>query len=109
MNEWSEWRPFPDPQKGGVLIAPFGPGCYNLRRGTQLILFGMGGHVASRMTSLLPSPWGTGTRNNLEKRKYLLEYLSEIEYQTLTCADRQSAIEAERIIATRSAEYLFPT
>lgn len=109
LNEWSEWRPFPDPRKGGVLVAPFGPGCYNLRHGHQLVLFGMGGHVASRMTSLLPSPLGKGTRNNSAKRCYLLEHLLEIEYQTLACSDRQSAIEAERILAAKKSKYRFQT
>jgi hypothetical protein len=39
MNEWSEWHRFPDPRKGELLIAPFGPGCYELRHGTQLVLY----------------------------------------------------------------------
>lgn len=28
-----------------MLTAPFGPGCYELRHGSQMILFGMGSHV----------------------------------------------------------------
>jgi hypothetical protein len=99
MNEWSEWRPFPDPRKGGVLIAPLGPGCYNLRLGPQLVLFGMAGHVASRMTSLLPEPHGKGTRNNSKKRYYVFEHLAEIEYQTMACASREDATAAEKEIA----------
>jgi len=31
IGKWSRWRPFPDPTKGGFIIAPFGPGCYELR------------------------------------------------------------------------------
>lgn len=74
-TEWSEWRSFPDPRKSGMLIAPFGPGCYQLRNGEQLVLFGQAGHVAYRMTSLLPDPLGCGTRGNEGKRKYVCEHL----------------------------------
>jgi hypothetical protein len=56
IDRWSAWRPFPDPSKGGILAAPFGPGCYELRKGKKLVLYGMGGNVAARMTSLLPKP-----------------------------------------------------
>jgi hypothetical protein len=41
--EWSAWRRFPDPRKLELLTAPFGPGCYELRDGEQLVVFGMGG------------------------------------------------------------------
>ena len=41
-----------DPRKLELLTAPFGPGCYQLRDGVQLLVFGMGGHVAQRMSSL---------------------------------------------------------
>jgi hypothetical protein len=30
-SEWSDWLPFPDPKARGILQAPFGPGCYELR------------------------------------------------------------------------------
>ena len=109
INDWSDWRPFPDPREGGVLVAPFGPGCYKLKHGDKLLLFGMGGHVASRMTSLLPAPLGKGTRNNSAKRQYLLEHLPEIQYQTLACVDRAAARKAENVIAVSRNEYLFTT
>ncbi len=60
-TEWSEWRLFPDPRKSEILVAPFGPGCYELRNGEQLVLYGRGAHVAYSMTSLLPSDLGWGT------------------------------------------------
>src|SRR5690349_8984928 len=96
-GKWSRWRPFPDPNKGGILVAPFGPGCYELRhrRSHKLILFGRGGHVASRMTSLLPNPDGTGVRRNDGKRKYVCSHLSDIEYRTLPCITREDATECE--------------
>ena|ERR1700676_2563883 len=57
-NKWSKWRRFADPRRLELLTAPFGPGCYVLRDGEQLVLYGMGGHLTQRMVSLLPSPFG---------------------------------------------------
>ena len=66
MMKWSRWVPFPDPQSGGFLKAPFGLGVYELRdRETgNLILYGMSKNVSTRMSSLLPNPPGTGTRKH---------------------------------------------
>ena len=93
---WSEWRLFPDPRRQETLTAPFGPGCYELRVGTQLLLFGSGAHCAARMTSLLPRPLGCGTRNNARKRADVLEYLGRAEYRTLACASIAEARAEER-------------
>jgi hypothetical protein len=107
--EWSHWRLFPDPRQRGVLVAPFGPGCYELRNGKQLVLYGQGGHVAHRMNSLLPTPWGSTGRRNREKREYVLKHLGRIEYRTLACATHGEAKDEERRLRSRSSEYLFPT
>jgi hypothetical protein len=109
MVDWSPWASFPDPRRGDMLLAPFGPGCYELRHGSQLVLFGMGGHVAARMTSLLPPPLGNGTRNNDGKRKYIEQHLSEIEYRTLACRSRQEAAEQERSLRANRSKYRFQT
>ena len=96
--QWSKWRDLPDPRNCGILIAPIGAGCYELRRKDtgKLVLFGMGGRVAVRMTSLLPKPYGGGTRNNESKRQYVLAHIEAIEYRTLACATRQQAHECEQ-------------
>lgn len=104
---WSEWRRFPDPRRCGVLVAPLGPGCYELRNGRQLVLYGKGSHVAERMTSLLPKPWGCGTRNNRAKREYVLAHLRTIEYRTLPCNTHEAAKEEERNLQLRRSKYLF--
>ena len=109
MNEWSEWHRFPDPRKGELLVAPLGPGCYELRQGKQLVLYGMSDHVALRMTSLLPAPLGRGTRNNKEKRRYVFEHLGSIEYRTMACATRQEAKECERKLQAQRVGYRFQT
>jgi hypothetical protein len=111
MENWSEWRSFPDPRSCGVLIAPFGPGCYELRRNDtgKKVLFGMGGHLAVRMTALLPRPYGCGTRKNQKKREYVLKFINEIEYRTLACTSRREALECERQLKANSLEYEFGT
>jgi hypothetical protein len=106
-EDWSEWRLFPDPRQKGILTAPFGPGCYQLRDGKQLVLYRRGGHVAQRMTSLLPQPLGCGTRNNEGKRKYVLEHLGTIEYRTLACASDEEARSEENQLRSQSLDYLF--
>lgn len=106
---WSDWNPFPDPRRGEMLIAPFGPGVYELRHvsSQELILFGCGGHAAMRMTSLLPAPHGRGTRNNDAKRQYVLDNIGDIEYRTIACANRPSAVVVERSL--RHGSYRFRT
>ena len=105
---WSEWRLFPDPRERGILVAPFGPGCYELRVGTQLLLYGKGNHVAERMTSLLPEPWGCGTRNrnNAIKRADVLSHLGAVEYRTLACGSIGEAIAEEEKLRARRADYV---
>ena len=106
---WSKWNAFPDSKQGGYLRAPFGPGVYQLRRRStgQLVLFGRGKRVAVRMTSLLPKPLGTGTRNNVAKIAYVHEHLVDIEYRTKPCVDEASAKAEERCFDKRA--FLFDT
>jgi hypothetical protein len=71
---------------------------------------GTSGHVAARLSSLLPKPYGTGTRNNAAKREYVLAHLSHVEYRTIALPTTQAAeaFERDRIKANR-ASYLFGT
>lgn len=108
-TEWSDWRPFPDPRKGGILTAPFGTGCYELRhRDGRLILFGTGANVAYRMTSLLPEPHGAGHRSNMAKREHVLKYLEDIEYRTAAFASGEDAKVFERELKS-SGIHIFRT
>lgn len=97
MHDWSDWLPFPNPQSKGILRAPFGPGVYELRRSDtkKCVLRGKGKNCAYRMTSLLPPPLGQGTRNNEEKRNYVLENLDLIEYRYCPCTTDEEALELE--------------
>jgi len=97
MKAWSGWAPFPDPRKMEYIHAPFGPGVYELRRvdTKQLVLRGQGGNCAYRMTSLLPRPFGQGTRNNSSKRDYVYANLSQIEYRSCPCGTKDEAKKLE--------------
>jgi hypothetical protein len=103
---WSEWRLFPDPRQCGILVAPVGPGCYELRYGEQLILYGQSRNVAYRMTSLLPKRWGCGTRYNEEKQNYVFTHLGRIEYRTLAC-DTPADAKIEEAKLRSQGKYLF--
>ena len=109
MKSWSAWHRFPDPATGGILHAPIGPGCYELRNTTtdQLVLFGMSKAVAARMTSLLPAPNGVGGRRNDKKRAYVREHRGVVEYRTLACASRDEAEEVEERMKRSGKGYLF--
>lgn len=91
------------------MTAPFGAGCYELRRkGTgEKLLFGSSSHVAARMTSLLPAPLGWGMRRNSQKRKYVLEYLADIQYRTIAFETRGEALRFERELKLEDGPYLF--
>ena len=106
---WSPWALFPDPSQGGYLNAPFGPGCYELRIGNQLLLFGCARRVAQRMSSLLPPPLGSGGRNNMAKRQAVFDNLGKVEYRTLACDSRGAAAAEETRMRARRSEYLFGT
>lgn len=106
--KWSRWRPFPRPEEGEYLYAPFGYGVYHLRRKDtkELVLFGKGKHAAYRMCSLLPAPWGCGFRKNLKKREYVLKHIDNIEYQTVAFTDEASMNQCERELKN-THQYIF--
>lgn len=109
---WSRWHPYPDPREHGILHAPLGPGVYDLRHKStgEPILFGIGARCAQRMTSLLPKPLGSGTRNNSAKREHVLRHLADIEYRTQPTLTRDEAAHIERDIKhTRGHLYIFIT
>jgi len=104
------FKSFPDPRKGDYLIAPLGSGVYQLRnrKNNKYVLFGTGKHLAHRMTSLLPKPFGAGTRNNEDKRRYILNNLQDIEYRTISFIESNDAKRFESYIKSVE-QYLFNT
>jgi hypothetical protein len=100
MANWSKWYPFPDPRKQGILLAPLGPGVYELRHSETktLVLRGKGKNCAYRMTSLLPTPYGQGTRKNKDKRNYVFKHIDLIEYRYFPFGTDNEAREFEKIL-----------
>ena len=107
---WSEWRLFPNPEKGDYLCAPFGTGVYQLRnkKTGQYILFGTGCNLAYRMSSLLPELYGAGMRRNTQKREYVLEHINDVEYRTIAFTSKEIAKSFESFVK-RQEYYLFNT
>jgi hypothetical protein len=95
---WSEWGRFPDPRKGEYLVAPFGYGVYQLKNSkiNEFTLFGSGNNLAYRMSSLLPKPFGQGTRRNEVKREYVLNNIENIEYRTVAFTSEKEMKDCER-------------
>jgi hypothetical protein len=95
---WSKWLPFPDPRKGEMLTAPFGFGLYQVKNkdNGELILFGISKNCALRMTSLLPTPLGRGTRNNNTKRDYMINNLHSLVYRTISFLTEDEMNQTEK-------------
>lgn len=60
------------------------------------------------MTSLLPKPFGRGTRNNKNKQIYVLNNLQDIEYRTISFIESNDAKRFESYIKSVE-QYLFNT
>jgi hypothetical protein len=100
QNDWSKWQPMPEPEKCRQILGPANSGLYQIRnrQSNELILFGVGKRCQKRMKSLYPKPFGTGTRNNEAKRKYVLENWKVLEYRTMETSTREKAKEIEDTI-----------
>src|SRR6516162_4519575 len=55
-SQWTDWKPFPDPEKGGFITAPFGSGCYELRRADSGELVLVRVSRARRLPHVLAAP-----------------------------------------------------
>ena len=97
---WTEWKSFPDPQKGENLTAPFGYGIYQLknRRTKEFVIFGKGNNCAHRMSSLLPRPIGASGRNAEDKKENVQENLPDIDYRTVFFLDEAEMQKMEKLI-----------
>ena len=58
------------------------------------------------MTSLLPKPFGAGTRNNEDKRIYILNNLHDIEYRTISFIENDDAKRFENYVKSVE-QYIF--
>ena len=108
--EWSEWRPFPVKETLCHIDAPIGPGVYELRLDDagEPVYCGKSKTVSTRMQSLLPKPWGKGTRNNAGLRSFILDNIERIEYRTVALSTDWEAQQLETLMK-RNKRYLFHT
>lgn len=108
QHYWTNYTPFPSPAKKEYLHAPFGAGVYELKNvlTNELVYVGEAENTSYRMSSLLPAPFGAGTRNNQRLRSYVLENLAFVHYRTLACEDKMTAKKIQDEMITNNI-YLF--
>ena len=107
---WSGWSPFPAKETLYDIDAPIGPGVYELRIAdtSEPVYCGKSKTVSTRMQSLLPKPWGKGTRNNAGLRSFMLENIEKIEFRTVALSTDWEAQQLETMMK-RNKLYLFHT
>lgn len=101
MNiKWKNWKPMPSPQTCKEIDGPIGPGVYQLRnrKTSEFIQFGESKNCLKRMKSLFPKPFGSGTRNNENKRNYVLENWADLDYRTYEAESKQEAVNIDRYL-----------
>jgi len=109
-TNWTNWKSMPSPTDCRKIEGPKGAGVYQIRnvKTNQLIQFGIGAECQKRMKSLYPEPYGTGIRNNSNKRNYILENWQDLEYRTLETDTRVEAKTIEDNIKAQK-NHLFNT
>lgn len=103
---WCDWRSFPDPRRGELLVAPLGAGLYELRLADGVpVLIGASRHVASQISLLLPPETKPIQRPTLSRRRFLLCHLSELEYRVMSWGTYE---DAQALVAqTDLTRYLY--
>lgn len=103
VSSWGAWRSFPDPQHGGHLDAPVGPGLYEVRHTDTgaLVAFGPAANVAQALAGMLPKEQTcilSILRRRPHRRPETLEYRTCI---ATSVSEARSA--AERLRGRREA------
>ena len=82
VTSWRNWKPFPDPQAGGHVDAPVGPGVFEVRHtGTgEQIAFAASSNVASCLTTLIPPPMSR--LRSIFARERITYQVADLEYRT---------------------------
>lgn len=104
VSSWVNWKPFPNPDRGGHIEAPIGPGVFEVRHtGTgEQIAFAHSGNVAQSLALLLPKPV-SGLRV-LFARKRPSYRSEELEYRTCAATTLDEArTMAQRLHGRREA------
>lgn len=107
---WTKWLPFPSSENIRNIVAPNGPGVYELKNKVtgEYVLVGISVGVRRRMKSLMPAPYGVGRRDNHKKRKYVLDNYQDIVYRTIATANRLEAENIERSLLF-TGKYIYNT
>lgn len=97
---WTEWKAMPAPEDFRLISGPIGPGAYQImnKQTQELIQFGEGTECQKRMKSLYPKPYGVGTRNNENKRLYILENWRNLVYRTTAANTKAEAVTIDRYL-----------
>lgn len=97
---WTAWKKIPSPENCRLIDGPKGPGVYQIRNRltAEFIQFGESVNCQKRMKSLFPKPFGTGTRNNEQKRIYILNNWQVLEYRTVQTATKEEAFMIDRFL-----------
>lgn len=97
---WSYWEPMPSPENCRKIFGPKGPGVYQLKnlQTNEFILFGESIKCRKRMKSFFPKPFGTGIRNNENKRVYVLENWQNLIYRTIETNTKEEAVKIDRFL-----------
>ena len=108
--KWTDWKLLPSPENCRSIEGPEGPGVYQIRnrKTNQLIQFGESITCQKRMKSLFPKPYGTGTRNNENKREYILKNWRDLDYRTFPTNTKEEAVKIDRELKAQN-NHLFNT
>jgi hypothetical protein len=103
-NNWSSWRRFPDPNFGGSIEAPMGPGVYEVRRTStgEVVAFGAAPVVARSLAAL---------RLHSRVKSWILplrqqQFADEFEYRTCAAASTSTATLVAEGLRGRRRAYL---
>lgn len=102
MNNWTNWKRFPDAHRGDLIEAPIGPGVYEVRHVDtgEVIAFGHAGNVAQAIGELKING-NAGMFGKLFYRSASIP-VSELEYRTYAANTRAEAkVAASRMTGLR--------
>ena len=98
--DWSDWRTMPSPENNRQIEGPNGPGVYQIKdfRTNEFIQFGESITCCKRMKSFFPKPFGTGNRDNENKRVYVRENWMNLKYRTIETNSKAEAVMIDRFL-----------
>jgi len=105
MQAWTNWKHFPDAQRGGLVEAPIGPGVYEVRHVDtgEVVAFGHAANVANAISDLKVAA-NTGVFARLFHRSASLP-VNELEYRTCAAGSRSEAKTAASRLSGLRQQY----